>query len=133
MFLGEPHYLTEHFVYNPTQIPEASMRIRKTFKLTCVLICVLDLLVLSATAQDTADQRTAKEMQQELERFVTVERSKLVRTGEYTAAAQSSIADKKKKLAKQYAAELALRTDLKEKDYFYLGRIYDAAGNDEKV
>ena len=51
----------------------------------------------------------------------------------YDAAARDDIADGKKALAKKYAAEVSARPDLKEKDFYYLARIYAAAENDAKV
>ncbi|MEO7675069.1 MAG: hypothetical protein ABIU09_13435 [Pyrinomonadaceae bacterium] len=51
----------------------------------------------------------------------------------YDAAAREDIADGKKALAKKSAAEIAARSDLKEKDFYFLGRIYAAADNDAKV
>lgn len=93
------------------------------------IICVV-----AVVAQGTQGVKSVVDLYQEIEGFESQQRNMLSSQGKrYDASARDNIADGKKSLAKKYAAELAARTDLKEKDFYFLGRIYAAAENDAKV
>ena len=49
------------------------------------------------------------------------------------AETRENLEQERKSLAKKYAAEVAARTDLKGVDLYYLGSLYDFAGNEPKI
>lgn len=110
------------------------MKISKIFRLDCLGMFAVVLCVVSVTAQEKAGGRSVLDLYQDIEGYASQQRTMLTSKGKrYDASARDDIADGKKALAKKYAAELATRNDLKEKDFYFLGRIYAAAENDAKV
>ncbi|MGB7202785.1 MAG: TlpA disulfide reductase family protein [Pyrinomonadaceae bacterium] len=110
------------------------MKIPKKLSQACVGAYVAVLCVVSVAAQGATSTRSVADLYQEVEGYSAQKRTMLASQGKkYDASARDDIADGKKSLAKKYAAELATRTDLKEKDFYFLGRIYAAAENNAKV
>ncbi len=110
------------------------MRITGILRYAFVAFCVAMLGAGSSLAQSHPGERSAVELYEEVEGFAAEQRTMLASQGKrYDAAARDDITDGKKALAKKYAAQLAARTDLKEKDFYFLGRLYSAAENDAKV
>lgn len=110
------------------------MRISRILRDICIAGCVAMLCVGLSAAQANPNGRSALELHQEIEGYAAQQRTMLASQGKkYDAGAREEIADGKKALAKKHAAQLAVRTDLKEKDFYYLGRIHSAAENDSKV
>ena len=104
----------------------------KAIELICVWTCVSVFLVISCHAQQSG--RTVSDLLQEVDRFEAEQRKMLASEGKkYDSGAREDIAKSKKALAKKYAGEIAARPVLADKDYYYLGRIYDFAENDAKV
>jgi thiol-disulfide isomerase/thioredoxin len=97
-----------------------------------VVLCLAVVLCQSVVAQEP-NARSAVDLFTEVENFAAQQRRMLASAGKrYDASARDEIADDKKALAKKYVAELASRPDLKEKDLYFLGRLYLAAENEEK-
>ena len=110
------------------------MKIPKKLSQACVGAYAAVLCVVSVAAQGATSTRSVADLYQEVEGYSAQKRTMLASQGKkYDASARDDIADGKKSLAKKYAAELATRTDLKEKDFYFLGRIYAAAENNAKV
>ncbi len=110
------------------------MTIRKILTQACLGTCGVMLFAIPVAAQVNPGVRPAVDLYQDIEDYASQQRTMLASKGKkYDAGARDDIADGKKALAKKYAAELAARTDLKEKDFYFLGRIYAAADNDAKV
>ena len=110
------------------------MKILSKCRLACLRISALTLFAVSVAGQPNADVRPVIDLYQDIEGYEAQQRTMLASKGKrIDAAARDDIADGKKALAKKYAAELATRNDLKEKDFYFLGRIYAAAENDAKV
>ena len=110
------------------------MKIWRILRRASLVTYAAMLFAVSASSQPEAGVRSVVDLYQDLEGYASQQRTMLASKGKrYDAAARDDIADGKKALAKKYAAELATRTDLKEKDFYFLGRIYAASDNDSKV
>lgn len=102
----------------------------RTLKNTSIVLFVFSLLVSSVSAQ----VRSAVDLFAEVESYTTEQRNMLASRGKrYDAAARDDIASGKKGLAKKYAAEVAGRDNLNQNDFYYLGRLYSVAENDQKT
>lgn len=111
------------------------MKIAIILKLSCVVVSITFLLGTIARSQEKSTiGGSAMELYTEVEAYAARQRVMLASKGKkYDAAARDDIAGEKKSLAKKYAAEIASRSGLKEKDFYFLGRLYSAAENDQKT
>jgi hypothetical protein len=110
------------------------MKITNTFKLVCIALLISFPFGLGVLAQDKSGVRSALELYDELENYASQQRAMLASKGKrYDAAARDEIAGDKKALAKKYAAEVAARTDIKDNEFYYLGRLYSVAENEQKT
>ncbi len=93
-------------------------------------------LILSAIsfAQENPAGRPVVDLFTETENFSSAQRKLLAEQGKrYTAAAKAEIDSDRIKLAKTYAAEVASRKELADKDIYYLGRLYGTSGDEKKT
>ncbi len=110
------------------------MRTAKSWKRAGIGVIALVICSTFILAQGVGTGRTALEFYQEIEGYDAEQRALLSSKGKrYDAEARDDIARGKKALAKKYAAELEARPDLKEKDFYFLGRMHSVADNDKKV
>lgn len=93
------------------------------------------LVVLTAiAAQAQAPSKPVLELYLEVDRFVAEKTKELVSQGKRpNADKREELERQKKSLATKYAAGAATRTDLAEKDFYYLGMLYMDAENDAKA
>ncbi len=99
-----------------------------------ILTCLVAVLLTGSALLGQSDERPASEMYVEIERYETQARQLLSSRGtRYDASAREKILSDRRSLAKKYAAEIALRPGIKEKDYYYAARLYSIADNDQKA
>lgn len=93
---------------------------------------ILFLSTLLASGQTAL--RPVTDLYGEVERYEAQKRTMLLSQGKrIDSGTRNDILDERKSLAKKYAAEIAARTDLKETDYYYLGRLYTIAEDDKRT
>jgi thiol-disulfide isomerase/thioredoxin len=110
------------------------MTTSKVFELTFGWICAGTIFVLSCVAQQPPTERSASEMLQEIDGYVLQQKRMLASDGKrFNAYEEERIANGRKALAKKYAGELAMRTDLKEGDIYVLGLMYSYFDKGPKV
>jgi thiol-disulfide isomerase/thioredoxin len=103
-------------------------------KLVAIAMVLPFLFVDALSAQEKPSGRPIMELYSEVENYSVQQRNLLMSKGKkFDAAARDEIEGDKKDLAKKYAAEIAARPDLKEKDLYFLGRLYGTAGDDKKT
>ena len=101
--------------------------------MTILLIPVAILLFTFGVLAQTVD-RTVLDLFSEVDKYETQQRQAYAQSGKrYDASARENILNDKKSLARKYVDVAASRTDLKGEDYYYLGRLYSAAENDQKT
>src|SRR5688572_3180264 len=94
----------------------------------------LPLLVFTLSAQENPAGRSVMDLYNEVENYSQQQRNMLMSQGKrIDAGAREEIESDKKNLAKKNAAEIASRPDIKEKDIYFLGRLYGTAGDDKKT
>ena len=97
------------------------------------LIAAAALLFVSSALAQPAD-RSVVGLFNEVDRYEHEQRNAFARAGKrYDAAARDNTLNDRKSLAKKYAAEIETRGGLKEKDYYFLGRLHSIAGNEKKT
>lgn len=97
----------------------------------CFAVVLFGLMISAVT---TAQTRNPVELFSEIDGYVTAKARELTSAGKRVdAAKREDLADDRKSLAAKYAAELATRPGLSKTDFYYLGRLYAAAGNEAKV
>jgi thiol-disulfide isomerase/thioredoxin len=95
-----------------------------------VVICLFSTLLSAAQTPNLP----LEEMVKETTDYVKVKAKELVGQGKRVdAEKRESLMQEQKSLAKKYAAEAAARPDLKKADFYYLGSLYDLAGNEAKT
>ncbi len=95
-----------------------------------ICFCLIGVHLLFAQAP----ARPVTELFQEIERYEIQQRNALLSQGKrLDASTRDDILNDRKSLAKKYAAEVASRPALEKADYYYLGRIYSFAENDQKT
>jgi thiol-disulfide isomerase/thioredoxin len=93
---------------------------------------VITVVVFAANAFGQANGRSPLDLFTEVDKFESEQRRMLASSGKrYDRSTRDDILNDRKSLAKKYAAEIAARPDLKEKDYYYLARLYSWAENDK--
>ena len=81
-----------------------------------------------------AQGRPVADLFSEVEAYVSTRSRELAIAGKRVdAAKRDDFENEKTDLAARYAAEVAARKDLAKTDFYYLGRLYAAAGNDVKL
>jgi thiol-disulfide isomerase/thioredoxin len=106
--------------------------IANLFKLTLPAL-IISALVTNGSFAQTAT-RSAQELFSEADNYVNQQRNLLLGQGKrYDAAMRDALADKRKSLAKKHIADVSTRSDIREGDFYYLGRLYSIAENDQKV
>jgi len=81
----------------------------------------------------SAQARPAVDLFAEVEDYVPTRSRELASAGKrLDAAKREDIENEQKDLAAKYAMEVAARKDIAKTDFYYLGRLYAAAGNDVK-
>ena len=81
-----------------------------------------------------AQAKTVVDMSNEVENYVNQRARALAAEGKRVDAdKREELARERKSLAAKYADQVSARSDLKGADLFYLGRLYMAAENDEKL
>lgn len=86
----------------------------------------------SAVAQ--TQNRPAVDFYNQVSEYVATKSKELAGQGKrIDAEKRESLAQEQKSLAKKYAAELAVRTNLEGINLYYLGGLYDFAGNEAKT
>lgn len=97
------------------------------------LSVVLAFFLLSSEAA-FAQSRPLADLFKEVEDYVFVRAKALADDGKrVTSDTRDELAEQKKSLAKRYAEQAARRTDLSDKDLYYLGRLYVAAADEVKA
>ncbi len=92
------------------------------------------LLSMAIPYQAHAQARPVLDIHMEVDRFVGERMKELVSQGKRpTSDKREDLERQKKSLAGKYASETGARTDLKDKDYYYLGLLYVSAENDPKA
>ena len=78
--------------------------------------------------------RPVVELFRDIERYFTERAKELQSAGKRVdAGTREEIVDERKKLAAKYAAEASIRPALAKDDFYYLAKLYEAAGNDTKL
>lgn len=96
------------------------------------VVFLLSLAVLSVAAQ--SQNRPAVDFYNEVSDYVKEKSRELAGQGKrIDAEKRADLAQEQKSLARNYAAEVAARTDLKGIDVYYLGALFDFAGNEAKT
>jgi thiol-disulfide isomerase/thioredoxin len=92
------------------------------------------LVVLIFAPVASAQTKSPLELFMEIDGYVATKTRELTSAGKRVdAAKRESLTDDRKSLAAKYAAELASRPGLSKTDFYYLGRLFGAAGNEAKV
>lgn len=100
------------------------------FLISTLFVFIAAFCSVSTLAQ--SGDRGAESLFAEIDRYETDQRKKLASSGKrYDQSTRDDILNDRRSLAKKYATELSARTDLKEKDLYYLARIYSYAENDK--
>lgn len=95
-----------------------------------IFVCLLGFQAVAGQTQN----RPILGLYEEVDRYESQKRTAMLSQGKrYDAGARADALDEKKSLAKKYAAEIAGRPGIKEADYYYLGRLYSIADNDQKT
>lgn len=106
--------------------------VNSNFKFNLIVVIVLLSAGLSVAAQ--AQNRPAVDLYNQVSDYVKEKSKELAGQGKrIDADKRESFAQEQKSLAKKYAAELAARTNLEGIDVYYLGALYDFAGNEAKT
>ncbi len=104
------------------------------FSRRSVFTSFITLLIAASALVGQTESRTANELYLEAEGYEKQARQELLSQGaRYDTAARDRILNDRRSLAKKYASEIALRPDLKERDYYYLARLYSIADNEQKT
>jgi thiol-disulfide isomerase/thioredoxin len=98
---------------------------------TCITLFVVTLaLCVKGFGQD----RSISDLSVEVNNYISTKTKSLLAEGKKVdAAKREDLAREKKSLAAKYAAEASARSDLKEKDLYYLGLLYLDAEDDIKL
>jgi thiol-disulfide isomerase/thioredoxin len=81
-----------------------------------------------------AQTRPLSELATEVDNYVNQRTKDLIAEGKRVdSAKRDDLADERKALARKYAEQASARTDLKDKDIYYLGLLYTDSGDDQKA
>ncbi|MFT3746603.1 MAG: redoxin family protein [Pyrinomonadaceae bacterium] len=106
------------------------MPIRSRYVFTFVFVCLFGINAVMAQTPT----RSILDLYQEVESYEAQKRTMLISQGKrLDAAAREDMQNERKDLAKKYAAEIAARPGLKKEDFYYLGRLYITAENEQKT
>lgn len=102
--------------------------------LTIAFFLIGGLFFAYTESQAQSPAKTVSEMREEIENYVSSKSRELAGQGKRVSAAKrDELEEERKSLAGKYAAAAATRADLKELDLYYLGELYEIAGNNEKA
>ena len=82
----------------------------------------------------SAQTRTLSDIHREVERYVSERGRELQSAGKrVNAGTREELESEQKRLAAKYAAEASARNDISKTDFYYVARLYGAAGNEPKA
>lgn len=102
------------------------------FKCGLLVLWLFSAMSVGGVAQ--TQNRPVAELYAEVSEYLKEKSKELASQGKrIDAARRESLEQERKALAKKYAAEIEARADLKGVDVYYLGALYDFAGNENKT
>lgn len=104
------------------------------FKLIILVFLLLGLNGLNLAQTPYKPATPVLDMYMQVSDYVKTKSRELAGQGKrLNSAIRDELTDEQKSLAKKYAAEIETRTDVKGVDVYYLGGLYNYAGNDAKT